>query len=144
MLENIILKISNEPNFDNIGNILKDYNDIDWKQYVKIDDKRYCRNKIFENDNFEIFVISWNKNQNAPIHDHSCNGCWLKVLSGELIENRYKTDSLELYQSNFMKTNDVSFMKNDIGYHSILNASDEIAITFHVYNPPNHKTKFFI
>jgi cysteine dioxygenase len=144
MLENIILKISNEPNFDNIGNILKDYNDSDWKQYVKVDDKRYCRNKIFENDNFEIFIISWNKNQNAPIHDHSCNGCWLKVLSGELIENRYKTDSLELYQSNFMKTNDVSFMKNDIGYHSILNASDEIAITFHVYNPPNHKTKFFI
>ena len=144
MLENIILKISNEPNFDNIGNILKDYNDSDWKHYVKIDDKRYCRNKIFENDNFEIFIISWNKNQNAPIHDHSCNGCWLKVLSGELIENRYKTDSLELYQSNFMKTNDVSFMKNDIGYHSILNASDEIAITFHVYNPPNHKTKFFI
>jgi cysteine dioxygenase len=144
MLENIILKICNEPNFDNIGNILKDYNDSDWKQYVKVDDKRYCRNKIFENDNFEIFVISWNKKQNAPIHDHSCNGCWLKVLSGELVENRYKTDSLELYQSNFMKTNDVSFMKNDIGYHSILNASDEIAITFHVYNPPNHKTKFFI
>ena len=98
-------------------NILKDYKGDDWKQYVKVDNKRYCRNKIIENDNFEIFIISWNKNQNAP---------------------------LELYESNCMKTNDVSFMKNDIGYHSILNESDEIAITFQVYNPPNHKTKFFL
>ena len=31
---------------------------------------------------------------------------------------------------------------NYIGYHSI-NNKDEIAVTLHVYNPPNHKTTFF-
>lgn len=111
---------------------------------MKTDDNKYCRNKIFENENFEIFIISWNKNQNAPIHDHSYNGCWLKVLQGELTENIYETDSLSLYKSNSIKTNDISFMKNNIGYHSITNKSDETAITIHIYNPPNHKTKFFV
>jgi cysteine dioxygenase len=143
MLKEIISRISNETNFDNVGFILKDYNDNDWKQYVKVDDKRYCRNRIYENENLEIFIISWNKNQNAPIHDHSFNGCWLKVLEGELIENRYEKDSLLLYESNCMKKNDISFMKNNIGYHSITNMSDDIAITIHIYNPPNHKTIFF-
>jgi len=142
-MEKIISKII-DSNFENVGNILKEYNENDWKKYVKTDDKKYCRNKIFENENFEIFIISWNKNQNAPIHDHSFIGCWLKVHEGDLIENRYESESLKLYQSTCMKTNDVSFMKNDIGYHSITNTSDDIAITIHVYNPPNHKTKFFI
>jgi len=144
MLEEIILKISTETNFQNVGNILKEYCDDDWKKYVKIDNERYCRNKIFENENIEILIISWNKNQNAPIHDHSCNGCWLKVLKGELIENRYAPESLALYQNICMKTNDVSFMKNNIGYHSIFNNTDDIAVTIHIYNPPNHKTKFFV
>jgi len=144
MLKEIISKISNQTNFDKVGDILKEYNYDDWKEYVKTDDNKYCRNKIFENENFEIFIISWNKNQNAPIHDHSYNGCWLKVLQGELTENIYETDSLSLYKSNSIKTNDISFMKNNIGYHSITNKSDETAITIHIYNPPNHKTKFFV
>jgi cysteine dioxygenase len=144
MLKEIISKISNQTNFDKVGDILKEYNDDDWKEYMKTDDNKYCRNKIFENENFEIFIISWNKNQNAPIHDHSYNGCWLKVLQGELTENIYETDSLSLYKSNSIKTNDISFMKNNIGYHSITNKSDETAITIHIYNPPNHKTKFFV
>lgn len=144
MLNEIILKIRAEIEFDKVGDILKEYNDDDWKNYVKTDDNKYCRNKIFENENFEIFIISWNKNQNAPIHDHSCNGCWLKVLQGELIENIYDSESLSLYKSNIIKTNDISFMKNNIGYHSITNNSDETAVTIHIYNPPNHKTNFFV
>jgi len=144
MLKEVILKISNQTNFDKVGDILKEYNDDDWKIHMKTDDNRYCRNKIFENENFEIFIISWNKNQNAPIHDHSCNGCWLKVLQGELIENIYESESLSLYKSSSIKKNDISFMKNNIGYHSITNNSDETAVTIHIYNPPNHKTKFFV
>jgi cysteine dioxygenase len=144
MLKEIISKINEEKNFKKVGDILKEYNDEDWKIYVKTDNNRYCRNKIYENENFEIFIISWNKNQNAPIHDHSCNGCWLKVLQGELIENIYDSESLSLYKSSSIKKNDISFMKNNIGYHSITNNSDETAVTIHIYNPPNHKTKFFV
>jgi cysteine dioxygenase len=144
MLKELILDIVNQTNFDKVGDVLKEYNDDDWKNYVKIDNNRYCKNKIFENEYFEIFIISWNKNQNAPIHDHSCNGCWLKVLQGELYENIYEVDSLTLYKSNIIKKNDISFMKNNIGYHSITNNSDDIAITIHIYNPPNHKTNFFV
>jgi cysteine dioxygenase len=144
MLKELILDIVNQTNFDKVGDVLKEYNDDDWKNYVKIDNNRYCKNKIFENECFEIFIISWNKNQNAPIHDHSCNGCWLKVLQGELYENIYEVDSLTLYKSNIIKKNDISFMKNNIGYHSITNNSDDIAITIHIYNPPNHKTNFFV
>ena len=34
-------------------------------------------------------------------------------------------------------------MDNTLGYHSISNNYDNITVTLHVYNPPNHKTKFF-
>ena len=144
MLKELILDVIKQTNFDKIGDVLKEYNDDDWKNYVKIDNNRYCKNKIFENEYFEIFIISWNKNQNAPIHDHSCNGCWLKVLQGKLTENIYEVDSLTLYKSNIIKKNDISFMKNNLGYHSITNNSDDTAVTIHIYNPPNHKTNFFV
>ena len=142
-LDELVIEI-NKIDFINVDKILIKYNGEDWIKYIQIDNNYYFKNKIFGNNNFEIYIITWNKNQNAPIHDHSCNGCWLKVLQGELNENIYESESLSLYKSNTIKTNDISFMKNNIGYHSITNNSDETAVTLHIYNPPNHKTKFFV
>ena len=56
-------------------------------------------------------------------------------------ENIYSND-LKHIKTNELKTNHISFMKDNIGYQSI-NNKDEIAVTLHVYNPPNHKTTFF-
>jgi cysteine dioxygenase len=136
-LLNVILK----TNFDSLNSVLEKYNGTDWEKFIVLNTINYYRYKLFKNDEYEIFIITWNTLQNAPIHDHSLNGCWLKVLKGTLIENIYSND-LKHIKTNELKTNHISFMKDNIGYHSI-NNKDEIAVTLHVYNPPNHKTTFF-
>lgn len=139
LIENII-----KTDFAKIGVLLEKYNGNDWKKYINIDIDKYSRHKLYENDNLEVYIITWSNKQMAPIHDHSQNGCWLKVLSGELNEKIYDCD-FNLKKINILKTNEISFMINKIGYHSILNEKEnEIAVTIHIYNPPNHKTNFFM
>jgi len=29
----------------------------------------------------------------SPIHDHPCNGCWMRVLCGSVVETRYARDA---------------------------------------------------
>lgn len=140
-LDELVIEI-NKIDFINVDKILIKYNGEDWIKYIKIDNNYYFKNKIFGNNNFEIYIITWNKNQNAPIHDHSSNGCWLKVLDGKLLEQKYSKE-LKLISTNILKKDDISYMDNTLGYHSISNNYDNITVTLHVYNPPNHKTKFF-
>ena len=135
----IIERIINSKEFY-LRDILQEYTAEDWKKHVKTSSNTYNRSKIFENENFEVYVITWNNLQKANIHDHSENGCWLKVLDGKLTEKIYDSD-MNILRTDIREKNDISFMRNDIGFHSIENFN-EITITLHIYSPPNHKTKF--
>lgn len=135
----IIERIINSKEFY-LRDILQEYTAEDWKKHVKTSSNTYNRSKIFENENFDVYVITWNNLQKANIHDHSENGCWLKVLDGKLAEKIYDSD-MNILRTDIHEKNDISFMRNDIGFHSIENFN-EITITLHIYSPPNHKTKF--
>ena len=142
---NIIKEITNDK-FSNIVDIVKKYNGSDWKKYIdntKSDDKNYNKKKIdiVDNDYFDMYVVSWNNNKKSKIHDHSENGCIMKVLNGNLNEYIYDKN-LKLINYKTITTNDVSFIDNNKGYHSIRNI-DDVSNTLHIYSPPNHITKYF-
>jgi cysteine dioxygenase len=128
--------------------LLNYYNDItnnvisnDYLQYVTINPHHYHRSKVFENDFFEIYIITWNTYQRSQFHDHSENGCYAIVLQGELTEEITDNDN-SVTTITTQKEGDVTFIANDIGLHRISNpSSTNIAISLHVYSPPNHKTK---
>lgn len=140
MIHNLIEEIKKSNNFD-LYDILNNYKDDDWKKFISINVNSYNRVKIFENEKLDIYIITWNTKQKANIHDHSDNGCWLKVLKGQLIEKIYDSN-LKLLKKNILRENEISFMKNDIGYHSITNEENNISVSLHIYSPPNYKTKF--
>ena len=62
---------------DKIKELINNYTGNDWKNYVLKNETRYNKIKVFENDKFDIYVISWNINQESKIHNHSSNCCWL-------------------------------------------------------------------
>jgi cysteine dioxygenase len=113
----------------------------DYLPYVTINPHHYYRSKVFENDFFEIYIITWNTYQRSQFHDHSSQGCHMLVIAGELTEeitNSDNTTSTTVYY----KEGDVTYINNDIGLHRITNpSSTNIAISLHVYSPPNHITK---
>ena len=141
-IELLINEIEASKKFNEIEHILQKYNGNDWEQYVKVNKIRYNRTKIYSNDNFEIFIITWDTKQKSEIHDHANNGCYVKILFGELTEYLFSPTFL-LEKETILENGNVSFMHNDIGYHCIENKKNNISVSIHVYSPPNHATKYY-
>lgn len=141
IMDNLILDL-NKNIFEDYLKYIEKYDSKDWKKFVCVNNKSYTRVLVYRNESIEIYIITWSCNQSAKIHDHSQNGCYLKMLQGSLEEDIYD-NKLNLLSTNIIKEGDISFMNNNIGFHSINNKSSGISVSLHVYSPPNHKTKYF-
>lgn len=58
------------------------------------ENKLYTRNLVHLNEHYALIVLRWNPAKESPIHDHPCDGCWLKVLEGNIEETIYTKDEV--------------------------------------------------
>ena len=126
--------------------ILSNYTGNDWIQHIKFCDNKYKRNVIYRNDIFEVLLICWKDGQSSNIHDHPMNGCLLKILKGELIEEQYieiDNNEYKLVNTNVLRQNDISYLEGTNGLHQIVNISGEYVISLHIYSPPNYTSKYY-
>ena len=123
--------LKNGIKLKNMIEILKNYNGSDWKEYIKLNKIRYNRNIVYKNNNLELIIVTWNKNQSTEIHEHPKNGCLFKILQGNIDEYLYN----DKIQFNNYKINDIKYIDNSIGKHKMIN-DDEICISLHLYSPP--------
>lgn len=109
----------------------------------------YIKFKLFENKHLESYLIFWDPYSKSPIHNHATNGCYLKVLNGNLLEKKYsyqfKNEVCILKENNIdiLNNNEISFIDNTIGYHKIYNPNSFTVSSLHVYSPPNYITSVF-
>jgi len=73
-------QLNNNQKLDSLVYLVKNYNGNDWKDYVSFNQEKYKKNLVIKNDKLEIFVICWNNNQKSCIHNHTTNGCIMKIL----------------------------------------------------------------
>jgi len=112
--------------------------------------KSYTRNLIATDDiTFTLILMCWNPNRESPIHDHPCDGCWMRVCEGSVEEKRYKndiaTDRLVCYSDNIYTTNQLAYINDFMGYHQVGNPSRTMpAVTLHLYIPPFQKCKIWL
>ena len=110
--------------------IISNYNSNDWEKY-KTDTNYYTKKVIYKNKDFEVILISWEKNVITPIHSHPENGCILKVLEGQLEEDYYNTNKII---NNVLNKNDIGY-RNGGELHTI--KALEKSYSLHIYSPPN-------
>ncbi|KAL7479479.1 hypothetical protein ACHAWX_000143, partial [Stephanocyclus meneghinianus] len=69
-----------------------DLDEPEFKEYALADPlKNYTRNLVAtDNETFTLLLICWNPCKESPIHDHPCDGCWVRVCQGKIEETRYK------------------------------------------------------
>lgn len=136
------IKLNKNGNIKHLYTILNDYNGIDWKKYKVIDETKY--NKIFldGNDEFEIYIITWNNYQQSKIHDHPNNGCIYKILDGHLVEENYDK-KLRLTGFKSLFKNSIGYTDNNTGLHKMINYKNIVAVSLHIYSPPNHNTTYY-
>ena len=88
--------------------------------------KATLENCIVNTEKFELILLCWEQGQITPIHDHGGEECWVKVINGEFRETIYKVNKLG--ELNVIKTiisqvNEVTYMKDFMGFHSLENVS---------------------
>lgn len=99
----------------------------------------YTRNCIVDNEKFELILICWCEGHSTPIHDHGGEECWVKVIEGEFKETIYKKDAedeLKVVRSSIAKQNDVTYMKDFMGFHRLENLSNKRSMSLHLYAKP--------
>ncbi|MFK8039452.1 MAG: cysteine dioxygenase family protein [Crocinitomicaceae bacterium] len=117
-----------------------------FNQFCSWSDDHYTRNCIVNNKDFELILLCWNKGQSTPIHDHGGEECWVKVIEGEFREIIYKKEkgsALRETSSTTSKVNDITYMKDFMGFHSLENLSDKKSMSLHLYAKPIRNCNVF-
>ena len=60
-----------------------------------------------------------------------------------MIEERYSINEIKLESSTLFNENNIGYIENEEGLHRMLNKTDEIVVSLHLYSPPNYKIKSF-
>lgn len=138
LLKVIITRLNNNSNknIKNCFNDLKNYNGIDWKLYksnfTNTQTIDYYKKIIYQNKNFELILIKWDKDSKTKIHKHPKNGCIMKVLDGKLIEKRFNKDNI--CKESKLEINSIGYIDDNIGTHQIIALEESYSI--HLYSPP--------
>jgi cysteine dioxygenase len=121
--------------FQTIRPILIRYQGKDWLEHINHSATMYTRKRIYTCPIFDMFILTWPVYSGTEVHKHAEYGCWLKVLQGRLLETIYEHGCDALSDHRTLDTEQISFIHNSIGPHSIHNTSNATAVSLHIYAP---------
>ncbi|MFT5621378.1 MAG: glutamate/tyrosine decarboxylase-like PLP-dependent enzyme, partial [Flavobacteriaceae bacterium] len=92
---------------------------------------------LANNDDCELILLCWDEGQKTPIHSHDGQKCWVYFAKGEFEEYLYaKGDKNRLLHKNRVEEGQVTFLTDEIGFHSLENKSSGLGMTLHLYANP--------
>ncbi len=112
--------------------ILSYYEGEDWRKFVRFSKECYSRIFVVRREDLEILLLCWKPGQGSPIHNHPNRGCLLRVLQGNLREERFDSEQTLVTQ---LEEHRISYIDNQMGVHRIVNAATENAVSLHIYSP---------
>jgi cysteine dioxygenase len=143
LVRKINLFFNGNKKINYLKSFMEQYKGDDWISYITECEENYIKKLVFRNEDYELFIVSWMPGKGSSIHDHSKNGCLFKILRGELIEERYSMNEIKLESSTLFNENNIGYIENEEGLHRMLNKTEEIVVSLHLYSPPNYKIKSY-
>jgi predicted metal-dependent enzyme (double-stranded beta helix superfamily) len=147
-LNELILEIKKifENKYDNILSqlldLIEEYEHTDWKDYVEWNEDKYNKKTVYQDDNFEIVIISWKIYQETRVHDHPEKGCVMRVLEGSLMETEYlNVAGIQKMSSNILHKDDINWKRGKKLLHKICALKNSISM--HIYCPSKYVAKFY-
>lgn len=137
-----------EAIFTLLRNSKFDENEIN--RYAFVDEKfPYTRNLVCtDNENYSLLLLCWSAYQESKIHNHPCDGCFVKTIKHSVKETLYSYDetkeSIEFVREYKTSEGEVTYMDDSIGLHKIGNTNNvpgEAAFSLHLYTPPYFSSK---
>jgi len=110
------------------------------RPYALFSERRYARNLVYKDREFEIMIMCWNAGQRSSIHDHAGSLGGLKILQGELTESLFERAANEMIKS--LISADYAIAETRVEETSLihqisnLQAENGTAVSVHIYIPP--------
>lgn len=118
----------------------------EFSEYMYWSDQYYTRNCIERNEDYELLLLCWEPGQFTPIHCHNNQECWLYMVQGELGERLFQLDDQDIPKQdnkvNLMTKNSYH-INDDIGLHSLSNASEKRGVSLHLYAKPIDECSYY-
>ncbi|WP_234108826.1 MULTISPECIES: cysteine dioxygenase [Chryseobacterium] len=110
-----------------------DFNKIFPLSQTKVENGTYLRIPIYSGE-VVAFIMLWGIDNCSAIHDHGNYDGRIKILKGSLTEVSYRKNSnfIEYDARTFANQGEI-FAEEMGGIHSIINNSDEISASLHIY-----------
>jgi sulfinoalanine decarboxylase/sulfinoalanine decarboxylase/aspartate 1-decarboxylase len=128
-----------EANYENYEGLIKEHN-INFETllpFASWSSESYQRICLANNDDCELILLCWDEGQKTPIHSHDGQKCWVYFAKGEFEEYLYaKGDKNRLLHKNRVEEGQVTFLTDEIGFHSLENRSSGLGMTLHLYANP--------
>lgn len=108
--------------------------------HARFSDRRYARNLVHKDRDFEIMVMCWNAGQRSSIHDHAGSLGGIRILQGELTECLFARAANGMIKS--LSSADYAVEQTRVEetslIHQISNLQAENArtVSVHIYIPP--------
>jgi|GEM_PF-5450522 len=99
------------------------------------------RQVMFQNSQFEIVLMSWGSDSSSPIHGHGGSQCYMHILSGELIETRYRPYEATPVHEATLTSGSVTHINDHACFHKL--SSLVGAVSLHLYARPLHTMQVF-
>jgi len=120
----------------------------EYKPYAHFSKEHYTRNCIARNKDYELILLCWEKGQETPVHCHNNQECWVYVVKGEFDEQRFvesekPSEEIEVEAEMQLEEDEVSYMNDDMGYHSLTNINDGKSMSLHLYMNPIDECNVF-
>ena len=110
-------------------------NPVEWSSFATFAASKYTRNVVAVDPKFVAFLLCWAPGQASAIHDHAGSSCWVKLLDGDLREQRFSMDLEKLGNDDLLPV--ASYMDDRHGIHRIANPNFVTpAVSLHIYAPP--------
>ncbi|MBY0517322.1 MAG: cysteine dioxygenase family protein [Bacteriovoracaceae bacterium] len=92
------------------------------------------RERLFTCDTYEIVLMHWGPGSSTVLHGHGGSDCFMKILSGSLIEKRFRPFSNTLQEENFLAAGMDTYICDEESFHTL--HSEQEAVSLHIYSKP--------
>jgi cysteine dioxygenase len=122
--------------------------------YVFFSGKRYARNLIFKNSNFECLAMCWDIGQSSSIHNHNDKLGWIYLAEGRLSVQNYTIEARDPVRqtcrvvptnSAQLSATNTAYVDHDEAVHKVSNLADyqQRAVSVHVYEQPMSQCEIY-
>lgn len=99
------------------------------------------REVLFQNEQFELVLMTWGAGSSSPIHGHGGSQCYMQSLGGELIETRYRPyNAIPVHEAK-LTTGHVSYINDEASFHKLSSVTG--AVSLHLYARPLLRMQVF-